>query len=258
VGKTELAKQFASIMEMELIRFDMSEYMEQHAASKLIGTPPGYVGFDQGGLLTDAVANHPYAVVLLDEIEKANYEICNLLLQIMDYGVLKDHHGKMINFSHCVIIMTTNIGAETYQTSGFGFGGDAQSSRQLEAIRAYFSPEFMNRLDAVIPFSPLARITMDQVVYKFMEELRLQLSEKGMMLQCDDAVYDYLSSEGYSPIYGARPLGRLIQEKIKKPLADKILFEPIASGSRLTLRMKDGEIALDCSMAIVQPCNDDA
>jgi ATP-dependent Clp protease ATP-binding subunit ClpA len=238
VGKTELAKQFAYLMHMELVRFDMSEYMEQHSVSKLIGTPPGYVGFEQGGLLTDAVAKMPYSVVLLDEIEKANQDIYNILLQVMDYGKLTDHNGKVVNFSNCVIILTTNIGASEISKSPLGFGNESASDKVREAVRAYFNPEFLNRLDAIIPFAALSHNTVITVVNKFIRQLEEQLADRGVTISVSAGVRDYLAGEGYNEEYGARPLERIIQEKIKKVLANEILFGKLAHGGKVSAIMK--------------------
>jgi ATP-dependent Clp protease ATP-binding subunit ClpA len=247
VGKTELAKQLADYLHMELIRFDMSEYMENHSVSRLIGTPPGYVGFDQGGLLTDSVAKHPYAVVLLDEIEKASSDIYNILLQIMDYGRLTDHTGKSVSFSHIILIMTSNIGVSEQKGKAIGFVQNQEhKSEYQESIRRLFTPEFRNRLDAVVPFAPLSRVMMCAVVEKFIHQLREQLAERNVVIELTDNAVEYLAEEGYDPELGARPLERLIQDKLKRPLADELLFGRLVKGGAIKVDAILGDLTLEC------------
>ncbi len=230
VGKTEVARQLARIMGVELIRFDMSEYMESHTVSRLIGAPPGYVGFDQGGLLTEAISKHPHAVLLLDEIEKAHPDLFNLLLQIMDHGRLTDNNGRSADFRHVVLIMTSNAGAFEMQKNTVGFNPQPRQGEDQEAIKRIFSPEFRNRLDNIITFSPLDRDTILHVVDKFIIELEAQLQDKKVELELSDAAKDWLARHGHDPLMGARPMARLIQEQIKKPLADAILFGKLQKG----------------------------
>ena len=232
VGKTEAARQLARIMAVELARFDMSEYMERHTVSRLIGAPPGYVGFDQGGLLTDAVDQNPHIVLLLDEIEKAHPDLFNVLLQIMDYGKLTDHNGKKVDFRNVVLIMTTNAGAADLARPPVGFGRTRREGDDAEAIERLFSPEFRNRLDAIVSFAPLSRDTVGHVVDKFMAELGAQLADRGVTVELADEARDWLARHGYDDRFGARPLARLIQEKIKKPLADELLFGALVGGGR--------------------------
>jgi ATP-dependent Clp protease ATP-binding subunit ClpA len=241
VGKTELAKQLAASMNMELIRFDMSECMEQHAVSKLIGSPPGYVGFDQGGALTEAVNRNPYSVVLLDEIEKAHADISNIMLQVMDHGKLSDHSGKSVNFHNCVIIMTTNLGSRSTANSPLGFGSSFSGYDHHEAIKRFFSPEFINRLDAVISFAPLTKNVVKCIADKFIKELSEQLHEKSVFIDVDQEVYNYLSKHGFDEKNGARPLQRLIQEKIKRKLADEILFGQLYKGGKVKISTEENE-----------------
>ncbi|MGD0144979.1 MAG: ATP-dependent Clp protease ATP-binding subunit ClpA, partial [Rhizomicrobium sp.] len=224
VGKTEVAKQLASIMGVELLRFDMSEYMERHTVSRLIGAPPGYVGFDQGGLLTDGVDQHPHCVLLLDEIEKAHADLFNILLQVMDHGKLTDHNGKKIDFRNVVLIMTTNAGASDAAKESIGFGRGKREGEDEEAIKKLFTPEFRNRLDATIAFAPLGRSTIDRVVEKFVLELEAQLTDRDVTFDLTPEAARWLGEKGYDDQFGARPLARVIQDYIKKPLADEILF----------------------------------
>ena len=224
VGKTELSRQLARVLGLELIRIDMSEYMERHTVSRLIGAPPGYVGFDQGGLLTDAVSKNPHSVVLLDEIEKAHPEVFNLLLQVMDHGTLTDNNGRHADFRNIILIMTTNAGAESIARRSIGFQQQDHSSDAMEAIKRLFTPEFRNRLDAIIPFEALSAEVILTVVDKFLTELQAQLDEKRVLLQVDDAARQWLQQRGYDVTMGARPLERVIQEHIKKPLAEMVLF----------------------------------
>ncbi|MEE2980622.1 MAG: ATP-dependent Clp protease ATP-binding subunit ClpA [Pseudomonadota bacterium] len=240
VGKTEVARQLASIMGVELIRFDMSEYMERHTISRLIGAPPGYVGFDQGGLLTDAVDQHPHAVLLLDEIEKAHPDLFNVLLQIMDYGKLTDHNGKSIDFRNVVLIMTTNAGAADMAKPAMGFGRDEREGEDGEAIKRMFMPEFRNRLDATIGFAGLSPGIVGRVVDKFIGELEGQLADQGVTINLSDEARERLAVKGYDSQNGARPLARVIQEDVKKPLADELLFGRLAKGGRVTVGISDG------------------
>lgn len=242
VGKTEVARQLARIMGMELIRFDMSEYMERHTVSRLIGAPPGYVGFDQGGMLTDAIDQHPHAVLLLDEIEKAHPDLFNILLQIMDYGKLTDHNGKKIDFRNVVLIMTTNAGAAEMTKQAIGFGRGTKDDEGDEAIKRLFTPEFRNRLDAVIGFGHLPREVIYRVVDKFVDDLETQLGDRKVEIKLTDKAREWLADKGYDHLYGARPLARVIQEHVKKPLADELLFGALAKGGRVTVDEQDGEL----------------
>ena len=230
VGKTEVARQLARCLGIEVKRFDMSEYMERHTISRLIGAPPGYVGFDQGGLLTDAIDQHPHCVLLLDEIEKAHPDLFNILLQVMDYGKLTDHNGKIVDFRNVIIIMTTNAGAAEMSKPAIGFGSEVRSGEDTEAINRMFTPEFRNRLDNIISFAALARETIHRVVDKFVLQLEVQLTDRGVTIELDDAAREWLAVHGYDKLYGARPLGRLIQEEVKKPLADELLFGKLVKG----------------------------
>jgi ATP-dependent Clp protease ATP-binding subunit ClpA len=239
VGKTEVARQLGRIMGVELIRFDMSEYMERHTISRLIGAPPGYVGFDQGGLLTDAVDQHPHAVLLLDEIEKAHPDLFNVLLQIMDYGKLTDHTGKSIDFRNVVLIMTTNAGAADMAKPAIGFGRDERTGEDEEAIKRMFTPEFRNRLDATIGFAGLSPEIVGRVVDKFIGDLEGQLADQGVTIDLSDEARERLAIKGYDSQNGARPLARVIQEDVKKPLADELLFGRLAKGGRVTVGVGD-------------------
>src|SRR5690242_2851125 len=230
VGKTEVAKQLASVMGVELIRFDMSEYMERHTVSRLIGAPPGYVGFDQGGLLTDGIDQHPHSVLLLDEIEKAHMDLFNILLQVMDHGKLTDHNGKKIDFRNVVLIMTTNAGASDAAKEAIGFGRGKRIGEDEEAIKKLFTPEFRNRLDATIAFAQLGRDTIDRVVEKFVLELEAQLTDRDVTFDLTPEATRWLGEKGYDGAFGARPLARVIQDNIKKPLADEILFGKLKNG----------------------------
>jgi len=230
VGKTEVARQLASALGLELIRFDMSEYMERHTVSRLIGAPPGYVGFDQGGLLTEAVTRHPHSVVLLDEVEKAHPDVFNLLLQVMDHGTLTDNNGRKADFRNVILLMTTNAGAESISRRSVGFAEQDHSSDSLAAIERMFTPEFRNRLDAVVQFAPLSREVVLNVVDKFLVELQGQLDDKRVTLEVDEAARQWLVEHGHDPMMGARPMARVIQEHIKKPLAEKVLFGSLSSG----------------------------
>ncbi len=233
VGKTEVARQLAHISGVELVRFDMSEYMERHTVSRLIGAPPGYVGFDQGGLLTDAVDQNPHVVLLLDEVEKAHPDLFNVLLQIMDYGKLTDHNGKKIDFRNVVLIMTTNAGAADMAKPPIGFGRSRREGEDEEAIEKLFTPEFRNRLDAVIRFDPLSPETIGFVVDKFVGELEAQLADRGVTIELSDEARTWLGKHGYDERFGARPLARVIQEHVKKPLADELLFGELQGGGRV-------------------------
>lgn len=244
-GKTETARQLASTLGIELLRFDMSEYMERHTVSRLIGAPPGYVGFDQGGLLTDAVDQHPHAVVLLDEIEKAHPDVYNILLQVMDHGQLTDSNGKKIDFRNVVLIMTTNAGAADAQRNSIGFGRGKQDDEADEAIKRVFTPEFRNRLDAVVAFKSLTPEIIRQVVQKFIIQLEAQLADRHVTIETSDEAADWLAKNGFDELYGARPLGRVIQEHIKKPLADEILFGKLVKGGHVRVVLKDAKLAFE-------------
>jgi ATP-dependent Clp protease ATP-binding subunit ClpA len=247
VGKTEVAKQLASIMGVELLRFDMSEYMERHTVSRLIGAPPGYVGFDQGGLLTDGVDQHPHCVLLLDEIEKAHPDLFNILLQVMDHGKLTDHNGKKIDFRNVVLIMTTNAGASDAAKDSIGFGRGKREGEDEEAIKKLFTPEFRNRLDATISFAPLGRDTIDRVVEKFVLELEAQLIDRDVTFDLTSEATRWLGEKGYDDAFGARPLARVIQDHIKKPLADEILFGKLKNGGtvRVLLDRENDSLAFE-------------
>ncbi|MBN9569290.1 MAG: ATP-dependent Clp protease ATP-binding subunit ClpA [Alphaproteobacteria bacterium] len=244
VGKTEVAKQLASIMGVELLRFDMSEYMERHTVSRLIGAPPGYVGFDQGGLLTDGVDQHPHCVLLLDEIEKAHPDLFNILLQVMDHGKLTDHNGKKIDFRNVVLIMTTNAGASDAAKDAIGFGRGKREGEDEEAIKKLFTPEFRNRLDATITFAALGRDTIDRVVEKFVLELEAQLTDRDVTFDLTPEATRWLGEKGYDDSFGARPLARVIQDHIKKPLADEILFGKLKGGGTVRVLLDREKDAL--------------
>ena len=246
VGKTEVAKQLAYCLGVELLRFDMSEYMERHAVSRLIGAPPGYVGFEQGGLLTEAVTKKPYCVLLLDEIEKAHPDIFNILLQVMDHGTLTDNNGRKSDFRNVVIIMTTNAGAAELQKSNMGFTNSRQTGDEMVEIKRLFTPEFRNRLDSTISFAPLDHEVILRVVDKFLMQLEEQLHEKKVEAHFTDAVKELLAEKGFDPLMGARPMARLIQDTIRSALADELLFGKLASGGRVTVDLdKDGKIKLN-------------
>jgi len=241
VGKTEVARQLAYCLGIELIRFDMSEYMERHAVSRLIGAPPGYVGFEQGGLLTEAIAKKPYAVVLLDEIEKAHPDIFNILLQVMDHGTLTDNNGRKADFRNVVLIMTTNAGAESLSKNTMGFTADRQTGDEMEAIKRMFTPEFRNRLDAIISFRSLDHAIILRVVDKFLMQLEEQLHEKKVEAMFTSRLKEHLAKKGFDPTMGARPMARLIQDTIRRALADELLFGKLASGGKVTIDVSDDD-----------------
>ncbi len=242
VGKTEVARQLASTLGIELIRFDMSEYMERHSVSRLIGAPPGYVGFDQGGLLTDAIDQHPHAVLLLDEIEKAHPDLFNILLQVMDHGKLTDHNGKTVDFRNVILIMTTNAGAADMAKEAIGFGRDVRVGEDEDAIKRMFTPEFRNRLDAVIPFAGLTPEIVGRVVEKFVMQLEAQLADRNVTIELSSAAKEWLAERGYDRLYGARPLARVIQEHIKKPLAEELLFGKLTKGGAVKVTLKENKL----------------
>ncbi|MBO6897965.1 MAG: ATP-dependent Clp protease ATP-binding subunit ClpA [Shimia sp.] len=245
VGKTEVAKQLADTLGVELLRFDMSEYMEKHAVSRLIGAPPGYVGFDQGGLLTDGVDQHPHCVLLLDEIEKAHPDVYNILLQVMDNGELTDHNGRTVSFRNVVLIMTSNAGASEQAKAAIGFGRDRREGEDTAAIERTFTPEFRNRLDAVISFAPLPKEVILRVVEKFVLQLEAQLMDRNVTIELTPKAAQWLADKGYDDKMGARPLGRVIQEHIKKPLAEELLFGKLAKGGVVKVKVKNGNLELD-------------
>ncbi len=244
VGKTEVAKQLSDTLGVEILRFDMSEYMEKHSVSRLIGAPPGYVGFDQGGQLTDGVDQHPHCVLLLDEIEKAHPDVFNVLLQVMDHGTLTDHNGRSVDFRNVILIMTSNAGATEMAKAAIGFGRSRREGEDTAAIERTFSPEFRNRLDAVISFSPLPKETILQVVEKFVLQLEAQLMDRHVTIELTKAAAEWLADKGYDEKMGARPLGRVIQEHIKKPLAEELLFGKLAKGGIVKVGIDKGELAL--------------
>ncbi|MCB1378031.1 MAG: AAA family ATPase, partial [Alphaproteobacteria bacterium] len=238
VGKTEVAKRLAEVLGVNMLRFDMSEYMERHSVSRLLGAPPGYVGFDQGGLLTDGIDQHPYSVLLLDEIEKAHPDIYNILLQVMDHGKLTDHNGKSVDFRNVILIMTTNAGAQDLAREAIGFTSSRREGDDQEAIKRLFTPEFRNRLDAVIPFGHLPSDIVRKVVEKFVLQLEAQLSERQVNIELSNEAADWLAAKGYDPQMGARPLARVIQEEVKKPLAEEVLFGKLAKGGTVRILLK--------------------
>ena len=243
VGKTEVSRQLAKIMGIELLRFDMSEYMERHTVSRLIGAPPGYIGFDQGGLMTEAVNKNPHSVLLLDEIEKAHPDVFNILLQVMDHGTLTDNNGRKADFRNVILVMTTNAGAQEMARSSIGFSEQNHSSDGLAILKKTFTPEFRNRLDAIVQFGELDKHTIRTVVDKFLVALQVQLDDKNVVLHIDDSVVDWLIKNGYSKTMGARPTARLIQEKLKRPLAEQILFGELSdSGGNVYLDESNGQI----------------
>ncbi|TVQ91829.1 MAG: ATP-dependent Clp protease ATP-binding subunit ClpA [Chromatiaceae bacterium] len=241
VGKTEVTRQLARVLGLELIRFDMSEYMERHTVSRLIGAPPGYVGFDQGGLLTEEITKHPHSVLLLDEIEKAHPDVFNLLLQVMDHGALTDNNGRKADFRNVVLVMTTNAGAEETSRRSIGFTEQDHATDGMEALKRYFTPEFRNRLDAVVQFSPLSSATIANVVDKFLFELEQQLAEKKVALLVDAEARAWIADKGYDPKMGARPMARVIQNSIKKPLASELLFGELSHGGTVTVHLGDND-----------------
>ena len=245
VGKTEVTRQLAYILGLQLVRFDMSEYMERHTVSRLIGAPPGYVGFDQGGLLTDAINKHPHCVLLLDEIEKAHPGVFNLLLQVMDHGTLTDNNGRKADFRHVIIVMTTNAGADQMGRSGMGFMPAEHAGEEFVAIKQTFTPEFRNRLDAIISFRPLSTDTIAHVVDKFIVELEGQLEDKGVSIEVETSARSWLALKGYDATMGARPMARLIQERIKKPLANELLFGRLANGGTVSVRAENDSLVFD-------------
>jgi ATP-dependent Clp protease ATP-binding subunit ClpA len=249
VGKTEVARQLAKILGIELVRFDMSEYMERHSISRLIGAPPGYVGFDQGGLLTDGIDQHPHCVLLLDEIEKAHPDLFNVLLQIMDHGKLTDHNGKSVDFRNVIVIMTTNAGATDLAKEAVGFANNKREGDDAEAINRMFTPEFRNRLDSIIPFKNLGPEIIARVVDKFIMQLEAQLADRDVTFELTAAARTWLGNKGYDKLYGARPLARVIQEHIKKPLAEELLFGKLTKGGLVKVKIDDKKLAFD----IVEP-----
>jgi ATP-dependent Clp protease ATP-binding subunit ClpA len=254
VGKTELAKQLALHLGNEFMRYDMSEYMEKHAVARLIGAPPGYVGFEQGGLLVDAVRQHPYAVVLLDEIEKAHPDIFNILLQVMDHATLTDNNGRKADFRQVVLIMTSNAGSRELSVSSIGFAESGSSARVVDArqktsqqrakqaIERVFSPEFRNRLDAIVTFGPLTPAVMETIVEKFILQLEAQLAERRVAITLEPEARSWLAEKGFDPVYGARPLARVIQTEVRDPLTDEILFGRLEGGGTVTIALKDGKL----------------
>jgi len=246
VGKTEVSRQLARTLGIELIRFDMSEYMERHTVSRLIGAPPGYVGFDQGGLLTEAITKNPHCVLLLDEIEKAHPDVFNLLLQVMDHGTLTDNNGRKADFRHVVLIMTTNAGAESLSKRSIGFSEQDQTTDAMETIKRHFTPEFRNRLDSIVQFGALHEDVIEQVVHKFIAELQAQLDDRKVSIELDDVAMRWLAKRGYDKAMGARPMARLIQDSIKRPLADAILFGELAGGGSVLVTVdKNDELAFE-------------
>ncbi len=244
VGKTEVAKQLANTLGVELLRFDMSEYMEKHAVSRLIGAPPGYVGFDQGGMLTDGVDQHPHCVLLLDEIEKAHPDVYNILLQVMDHGKLTDHNGRAVDFRNVILIMTSNVGAADMQKAAIGFGREKRTGEDTAAVERTFTPEFRNRLDAVISFAALPKEVILQVVEKFVLQLEAQLMDRNVHIELTPEAAQWLGDKGYDDKMGARPLARVIQEHIKKPLAEELLFGRLVKGGVVRVAVKDDAIEL--------------
>ena len=247
VGKTEVARQLSKTLGIQLLRFDMSEYMERHTVSRLIGAPPGYVGFDQGGLLTDGIDQNPHCVLLLDEIEKAHYDLFNILLQVMDYGKLTDHNGKSVDFRNVILIMTTNAGAIDVSKKRIGFNSVRSSDDSSDSINRIFSPEFRNRIDSIIHFNHLSKKVVLSIVDKFIIEIEAQLEDKGVSLSIDKDAKEYLANEGYDEVYGARELGRVIQEKVKKPMAEELIFGKLSKGGHVEISLKNKEILFNFS-----------
>jgi ATP-dependent Clp protease ATP-binding subunit ClpA len=245
VGKTEVARQLALTLGIDLVRFDMSEYMERHSISRLIGAPPGYVGFDQGGLLTDAIDQQPHTVLLLDEIEKAHPDLFNILLQVMDHGKLTDHNGKSVDFRNVILIMTTNAGAAEMAKPAIGFERSERSGDDTEAIERMFTPEFRNRLDSIITFSSLSPEVVPRVVDKFIIELETQLENRNVIIELTDLAREWLAKKGYDKLFGARPLSRVIQEHIKKPLAEELLFGKLVNGGVVRINVENGKAVFD-------------
>tara|TARA_B110000495_G_C22902390_1_gene526651 strand:- start:155 stop:1075 length:921 start_codon:yes stop_codon:yes gene_type:complete len=242
VGKTEVAKQLSNTLGVKLLRFDMSEYMERHTVSRLIGAPPGYVGFDQGGLLTDGVDQNPHCVLLLDEIEKAHFDLFNILLQVMDYGKLTDHNGKTIDFRNVILIMTTNAGAADISKKKIGFNSSRSNTDSVEAINKTFSPEFRNRIDSIIYFNHLSEDIVLSIVDKFIIEIEALLDDKGVTLSINKESKEFLAKKGYDEIYGARELGRIMQDEIKKPMAEELIFGMISNGGHVDITLKNNKI----------------
>ena len=253
VGKTEVTRQLAQILGIELVRFDMSEYMERHTVSRLIGAPPGYVGFDQGGLLTEAITKHPHAVLLLDEVEKAHPEVFNLLLQVMDHGTLTDNNGRKADFRNVIIVMTTNAGAEQTSRRSIGFAEQDHATDGMEALKRLFSPEFRNRLDAIIQFKALTQQTINHVVDKFVMELETQLEQKGVTIDIDDDARRWLAEHGYDAAMGARPMARIIKEYIKKPLAEELLFGKLEGGGHVYVTVEDDKLDFEFESKTKEP-----
>jgi ATP-dependent Clp protease ATP-binding subunit ClpA len=247
VGKTEVARQLAANMGIQFLRFDMSEYMEKHAVSRLIGAPPGYVGFEQGGILTDSIRKHPHCVLLLDEIEKAHMDLYNILLQVMDYATLTDNNGKSADFRNVIIIMTSNAGAREMSSNSIGFGSQSANtdSKGIKAVKNTFSPEFRNRLDGIVQFNHLSEKVMERIVDKNMKELKAMLSDQGISLSYSANVRSHLAQKGHDPKFGARPLARLIQTEIKDKLTDEILFGELVKGGKLSIGLKDGKLTFN-------------
>jgi ATP-dependent Clp protease ATP-binding subunit ClpA len=244
VGKTEVARQLAAVLGVTFLRFDMSEYMERHSVSRLVGAPPGYVGYDRGGLLTEAVAQNPHAVVLLDEIEKAHSDVFNILLQIMDHGTLTDTNGKPADFRHVILLMTSNVGARELAQRPIGFDERDASGADEKAVERLFAPEFRNRLDARIAFRALGPDVMRRIVDKFVDEIRRQVADRRVSVALTDAGRDRLAELGHDPAFGARPLGRVVDERVKRPLTEALLFGPLADGGTVTIDADRGEIVL--------------
>jgi ATP-dependent Clp protease ATP-binding subunit ClpA len=244
VGKTELAKQLAKALGIAFLRFDMSEYQEKHAVARLIGAPPGYVGYEEGGLLTDAVRKQPHAVLLLDELEKAHPDLFGVLLQVMDHAALTDSHGRSADFRHTVLVMTTNVGARELSARQVGFAEAGGRRSATGTIEKAFSPEFRNRLDAILQFAPLGRPEMERVADKHLRELETQLSDKDVTLACTPEARAWLADKGYDPAFGARPMARLIERELRRPLAEALLFGPLKQGGKARVVLQDGRLCL--------------